>query len=121
MDKLAAFMRWLGSPFRAMARALMTLISLSPRQMQSVCTLSMIGGIIANSFWTFLYITGVRRAVDEGMDYASPYFDVATSTVQYLAIMSGCFALFMCLIAFGADWLRIKYKDFEAGAGNGPE
>ncbi len=55
------------------------------------------------------------------MPFDSPYFEVALDVVQYLAIMSGGFALFMCLIAFGADWLRIKYKDFEAGTGRGED
>ncbi|QDP54396.1 MAG: hypothetical protein Unbinned4120contig1000_48 [Prokaryotic dsDNA virus sp.] len=109
------------SPFRALARAIGFLVDLTPRQMQSLCTLSLIGGIIANSFWIYLYVLGVRREAKAGMPFDSPYFEVALDVVQYLAIMSGGFALFMCLIAFGADWLRIKYKDFEAGTGRGED
>lgn len=113
------FLSYLGTPLRKCAGALMVLVNLSPRQMQALCTLAMIGGIMANSFWIYLYVSGVRRAVDEGMRFDSPYFTIALDVVQWLAIMSGCFALFMSLIAFGAEWLRVKYRDVELGAGRG--
>lgn len=115
MSWLAIFFRAIFYPFRRLGHAIGFLVDLSPQQMQSLCTLSLIGGIVANSFWIWLYVAGVRRAAAGGMPFDSPYFTVALEVVQYLAIMSAIFALFMCLIAFGADWLRIKYKDFEAG------
>lgn len=120
-QRLQSVLRWVATPFRAVARAIGFLVDLTPQQMQSLCTLSLIGGIIANSFWIYLYVMGVRREARNGMPFDSPYFEVALDVVQYLAIMSGGFALFMCLIAFGADWLRIKYKDFEAGTGRTAE
>lgn len=120
-QRLQSVLRWSATPFRAAARAIGFLVDLTPQQMQSLCTLSLIGGIIANSFWIFLYVTGVRREAAAGMSFDSPYFAVALDVVMYLSIMSGGFALFMCLIAFGADWLRIKYKDFEAGTGRGEQ
>lgn len=112
---LRAMGRVLTSPFRLVIQGLGVLVRLTPRQMQSLCTLAMILGIIANSFWICIYVTGVREEVRRGMPFNSPYFQVAIDVVEYLAIMSGCFALFMCLIAFGADWLRLKYKDVELG------
>ncbi|WP_305096494.1 hypothetical protein [Croceibacterium aestuarii] len=116
-QRIAALFRWCGHPFRSVARALMVLVNLTPRQMQSLTTLALIGGIIANSGWIYLYVQGVRREARSGMPYSSPFFAISLDVVQWLAICSGLFALFMCLIAFGADWLRVKYKDFEAGTG----
>ena len=114
---ISRFMHWLGTPFRTVGRATMVLVNLTPRQMQALCTLSMIGGIITNSFWVWLYIVKVERAALLGLDAGSPLFTVTLSAVKYLSIMSGGFALFMCLIAFGAEWIRVKYKNFEAGTG----
>lgn len=114
---VSRFLRWIATPFRVFARAMMVLVDLSPRQMQALCTLSMIGGIMANSFWIWIYVNKVERAALLGLDPSSPLFTVTLSVVKYLAIMSGCFALFMCLVAFGADWIRVKYKNFEAGTG----
>lgn len=123
MRYLAAFVHWLGKPFRAAARSIAFMVDLTPRQMQSLCTLALIGGIMANSFWQYLYVSGVRRAAMSGMPFNSPYFEVATNAVKWLAMMSGGFAMFMCLIAFGADWLRFKMRDieFDAGHDNGPD
>lgn len=121
LQKVAAnasrFLHWLGTPFRVIGNASMWLVDLTPRQMQSLCTISMIGGIVANSFWTYVYIIKVEKAVLLGVPSDSPLFELILSVVKYLAIMSGGFALFMCLIAFGAEWIRVKYKGLEAGAG----
>ncbi|WP_417615284.1 hypothetical protein [Parasphingorhabdus sp.] len=114
-ERTSRILQWIGTPFRVVARAAMVLVNLTPRQMQAACTLSMIGGIISNSVWIWLYIGKVERAALLGLDPESPLFTVTLSAVKYLSIMSGGFALFMCLIAFGAEWIRVKYKDFEAG------
>ena len=117
LSSVGHFLHWAGKPFRVLARATMVLVDLSPRQMQALCTLSMIGGIMANSFWIYVYVNKVERAAFMGLSVNHPLFEVAMSVVKYLSIMSGCFALFMCLIAFGAEWIRVKYKNFEAGTG----
>lgn len=113
----ARFFHWLGTPLRVLSGAIAWLVDLTPRQMQSLCTLAMIGGIIANSFWTWLYVDKAERAAYMGLAIDSPLFHLIYSTVKYLAFMSGGFALFMCLIAFGAEWLKINYKDFDLGVG----
>jgi len=116
-NRISSFMHWLGTPLRVLARAMMILVDLSPRQMQALCTLALIGGIVANSFWIWIYISKVEVAVAAGVDPNSPLFTVLLSIVKYLAIMSGVFSLFMSLIAFGAEWIRVKFKQFEAGTG----
>jgi hypothetical protein len=119
LSGFSRLMMWLGTPLRVMARATMVLVNLTPRQMQSACTLSMIGGIIANSVLIWFYVNKIERATLLGLDPTSPLFTVTLSVVKYLAVMSMAFALFMCLIAFGAEYIRLKYKDFEAGTSRG--
>lgn len=114
---VARFFHWLGTPFRVLSGAVGWLVDLTPRQMQSLCTIAMIGGIIANSVWTWLYVRKVERAAYLGVPIDSPLYELIFSVVKYIAITSGLFALGCWLIAFGAEWMRVKYKNLDLGVG----
>ena len=115
--RIGSISHWLMTPVRAIIRGLSVLVNLTPRQMQAFCTLAMIGGIIANSVWSHLYLREVKEAAEAGMAFESPYFAIAEDMIMYLAAMSLAFAFTMSMVAFGAEWFSIKAKDIEASAG----
>ena len=111
---------WLATPFRATGRAIRFIVDLTPQQMQSFATLSMIAGIMANSVWVYIYVRGIRTEIKNGMDpQDNPFFEASLDVIFYTSLMSGMFALFVSAIAFGADYLQVRYKDLSIGAGDG--
>jgi len=116
-DYLGEQAHWLMTPVRAIIRGIMVLVNLSPLQMAALCTLAMLGGIISNSFQMYLYFQKVEQAALMGLDNTSPLYSTADKIILYLSIMSAVFALTTCLIAFNAEWFRVKGKDWEAMAG----
>lgn len=119
LARVTGFLAWVGTPFRVMARALMVLVNLTPRQMQALCTLAMIGGIVALSWQNALYVAMVKSAIGSRVAFDHPFYEIVLDQARYNSWIIGGFALFMSLIAFGAEWLRVRYKDFEAGTGRG--
>jgi len=114
---LGSFFHWLGAPFRMIGRAAMVLVNLDRRQMRSVFSLGMLGGIIALSMQNVALLYGA---------YAAPQPIARESLVGVMAlsqqfwnnaIMAG-FAAILGLVVWGADYLKAKYKDAELETGS---
>lgn len=120
MNRFATFFRWLGHPFRCLARAGNALINLTQTQIRALFSLGMLGGIIALSLQNIGLIVMVRRVLGD----ASPgsLFGQMALNQQWWnnAIMAG-FGLILGLVVFGADWLKAKWGEREIGIGKGDD
>lgn len=114
------FFQWLGTPFRKLADAARFLVDLTPQQMRSVFSLSMIGGMIALTGINVWYTYRAERAVKQGEAF-KPFFALLVEQVRIYSGLIGWFAVIMGLIVFGADYLRAKWGDKEVGLGKGQE
>lgn len=116
MTRARAFLSWLATPFRVIARGMMVLVNLTPRQMQALVTLFVIGGLMVYCWHQWFYVALARAmATDPRVSDDSPAWDVLTDAASSNFWLSAGCLLTLCAIAFGAEWLRVKYKDFEAG------
>lgn len=99
----------------------MTLINLDGRQMRSIFSLAMLGGIIALSLQNAGLIYLARRALDDGDTYR-PLFEMLQGQLQFNSGLIAWFAGIMGLVVFGADYFRAKLgsKSLEMGRGNPP-
>lgn len=103
------FWRWLGTPFRAV-------VALTQQQIKSLFGVAMLTGIIVLS-WQNMALTYVAaRAVEKGDTYRT-FFALIQEQMRFNSGLIAWFAVILGLIVFGADWLRVKRGDFEAGFG----
>jgi len=118
MKNIQFFMRWLGHPFRTIARACMFLVNLDQTQIRALFGLGMLGGIVALSLQNIGLIIMVRRVLGE----ASPgsLFGQMAMDQQWWnnAIMAG-FGGILGLVVFGADYFKFKHGETEGGFGRG--
>jgi hypothetical protein len=115
-DMIATFFRWLGHPFRVMARAFTALINMTQTQIRALFSLGMLGGIVALSLQNIGLIVMVRQALKD----AEPgsLFGAMALNQQWWnnAIMAG-FGVILGLVVFGADYLKAKRGEWEIGIG----
>lgn len=113
-------MRWLGTPFRAVANAFRALVNLTSRQVKALFSLGMLGGMIALSLQNVALTFAAKQAVEEG-DTFRIYFDLIQEQMRFNSGLIAWFAVIMGLIVFGADYFRAKVGDKEIGFGKGDE
>lgn len=120
MSKVAAFFRWLGHPFRAVANAFSLLVNLTSRQIKAMFSLGMLGGMISLSMQNALLTYVAKSAVEQG-DTFRAYFDLIQEQMRFNSALTAWFAVIMGLIVFGADYFRAKVGDKEVGFGRGKD
>lgn len=111
MSWLARFWHWLGTPFRA-------IISLTSRQVKSLFSIAMLGGIIVMSWQNIALSFIAMQAVEKGDTYR-PFFDLIQEQMRFNSGLIAWFAFILGLIVFGADVFRAKWGDKELSAGKG--
>lgn len=119
---IATFLRWLGHPFRVLARAFTALINLSQTQIRALFSLGMLGGIIALSLQNIGLIVMVRQLLKDAAP-GSLFGQMALNQQWWNnAIMAG-FGVTLGLVVFGADYFRAKVegKEVEFGRKGGEE
>ena len=110
---LSRFWRFIGTPFRA-------IISLTSRQVKSLFSIAMLGGIIVMSWQNVALSFAAARAVDKG-DTFRIFFDLIQEQMRFNSALIAWFAFILGLIVFGADFMRAKWGDKELGFGKGDE
>lgn len=120
VERMRAFLYWLGHPLRAVAAAFAVLVNLSRQQMRSLFSVAMIGGVIALSTQNVFYTYLARRAVDEGDTYR-PLFLLIQEQMRFNSGLIAWFALILGLVVFGADYFRAKLGAKEIEFGDGPQ
>lgn len=120
MNRVSAFFRWLGHPFRALANAFRLLVNLTSQQIKALFSLAMLGGMISLSAQNALLTFVAKRAVEEGDTFRS-YFDLIQEQMRFNSGLIAWFALIMGLIVFGADFFRARIGDKEVGFGRGQD
>lgn len=118
MKHLAAFLHWLGHPFRAFGALLRALVNLTRIQMRALFSVAMLGGIISLSFQNI----GLIILVDKRDGDVSSLLGKMVLSQQFWnnAIM-GSFALILGLVVWGADRFRMKSRIAEIEAGTRPD
>ncbi len=108
----------LGTPFRTVSNAFVVLVNLSSRQVKSLFSVAMLGGIIVLSFHNIAYTCLAQQTVGRGPTY-SGFFKLVQEQMRFNSALIAWFALIMGLIVFGADYFRAKIGDKEVGFGRG--
>lgn len=118
MNRVNAFFRWLGYPFRVLANVFRLLVNLTSQQIKALFSLAMLGGMISlsaqNAFLTYV----AKQAVEQG-DTFRTYFALIQEQMRFNSGLIAWFALIMGLIVFGADFFRARIGDKELGFGRG--
>lgn len=120
MSRVAAFFRWLGHPFRALANAFSLLVNLTSRQIKALFSLAMLGGMITLSFQNIGLTYAAKDATEKGDVYAR-FFNLIQEQMRFNSGLIAWFAVIMGLIVFGADYFRAKVGDKEVGFGRGKD
>lgn len=120
MNRVSAFFRWLGHPFRALANAFRLLVNLTSQQIKALFSLAMFGGMISLSAQNALLTYVAKQAVEQGDTFRS-YFDLIQEQMRFNSGLIAWFALIMGLIVFGADFFRARIGDKEVGFGRGQD
>lgn len=120
MNRVSAFFRWLGFPFRALANAFRLLVNLTSQQIKALFSLAMLGGMISLSAQNALLTYVAKQAVEQGDTFRS-YFDLIQEQMRFNSGLIAWFALIMGLIVFGADFFRARIGDKEVGFGRGQD
>ncbi len=120
MRYIAAFIHWLGHPFRAIGAALRALVNLSRIQMRAIFSLAMLGGIISLSFQNMALIVLVDRR-GEAVQIVSLMGKMVLSQQFWNNAIMACFATILGLVVWGADRFRMKSRIAEIEAGRGPD
>lgn len=102
------------------------MITLTPRQLQSVCTLGLLGGIIAISWQNqFDFMILLEASKSRVIVLEHPIWDIGEKSMRWNFILITVMVVCISLIAWGADWLRFKYKgkfgEADVGAGSNQE
>ena len=100
-----------------MIRCWKALISLTREQVRSLYAIAMLLGIVALSVESWILLGFAHHAAKED----GPMFGLIVRQLEFIAILTGIFALIVALVVFGADYLKAKYKDVELSAGKGSE
>lgn len=119
MRYIAAFIHWLGHPFRAIGAALRALVNLSRIQMRAIFSLAMLGGIISLSFQNMALIVLVDQRGN--VQIMSLLGKMVLSQQFWNNAIMACFATILGLVVWGADRFRMKSRIAEIEAGRGPD
>lgn len=100
----------------------MTMINLDGRQMRSIFSLGLLGGIIALSLQNVGLIYLAKQALDQGEGYLK-LFDLLQSQMRFNSGLVAWFALILGLVVWGADYFRASLgkKSIEMGKGDPTE
>lgn len=100
----------------------MTMINLDGRQMRSIFSLGLLGGIIALSLQNIGLIYLAKQALDDGEVYR-PLFTLLQSQMRFNSGLVAWFALILGLVVWGADYFRASLgkKSIEMGKGDPTE
>lgn len=116
MKYLTAIGRALCAGGRAICSGLVCLVNMTSRQMQSLYSLALLGGIAIYSEINHRYILKVGEMVEDG-DLNLTYFGMILEQMRFNSGIVALFALFVGLIVFGADYFSFKNGDAEASFG----
>lgn len=115
---IAAVWHWLGGPWRAFKGFWVALINMDRRQMRSLFSIAMLGGIIALSFQNGGLILMVRQLLKDAAP-GSLFGQMALNQQLWNNIIIMVFCVSLALIVWGADYFTAKYKGGEISAGRG--
>lgn len=118
MRAIAAVWHWLGGPWRAFKGFWVALINMDRRQMRSLFSIAMLGGIIALSFQNGGLILMVRALLRDAAP-GSLFGQMALNQQLWNNIIIMVFCVSLALIVWGADYFTAKYKGGEISAGRG--
>lgn len=118
MNRLQIFGRWLATPFRKVGQALVALVNMTGRQMRSLFSLAMIGGMVSLSAQNVWYTFRAEKAVGKGQEYHS-FFALLQEQLRFNSGLIAWFAIIMGGLVWGADYFRAKWGDKEVGMGKG--
>lgn len=113
MNLTTRFWRFLGTPFRA-------IVALNFRQVRSLYSIAMLCGIISLSMENWVYMLLAHHAISEG-ETLKIWLGMLVERTRYNSALQALFALFMCLVVFGAEAFRAKWGDKELSAGPGSQ
>lgn len=117
METLKKILYALGAPFRAFWWALTRISSLSPQQIKSLVTVGFLAGMISLSLenWGITFLAEDTAAEHgEGVELL---FDFLMERMRYISALQAWLALILGAVIIGADYVRIKIGDNEAGVG----
>ena len=100
----------------AVARAIRAAFDLDRRQVRSVFSLALLGGIIALSVENWILLALAYDAIRDGGSL-KVWWGLLIERTRYNSALQGWFAVIMALVVFGADYFRAKYGDSEVGFG----
>jgi len=114
----------LGLPFRLLWSALTSIANLSPSQIRSLVTVAFLAGMIS--------LSGENWAITFAADHASHRFaedaegartllQFLTERMRYISGLQAWLALILGAVILGADYVRLKMGNYEAGLGRGPQ
>lgn len=111
-----------GAVTGTIAAVALTLINLDGRQMRSIFSLGLLGGIIALSFQNLGLIYLAKAALEDGEQY-KPLFGMLQGQLRFNSGLIAWFAGIMGLVVWGADYFRAKLgaKSIEMGKGDPTE
>jgi hypothetical protein len=115
---IAAVWHWLGGPWRSIKGFCLALINMDRRQMRSLFSIAMLGGIIALSFQNGGLILMVRQLLKDAAP-GSLFGQMALNQQLWNNIIIMVFCVSLALIVWGADYFTAKYKGGEISAGRG--
>lgn len=118
MTRWQKFWTSIGHPFRVMGSVFVVLVNLSSRQVKSLFSVAMLGGIFSLSIHNMFYTYLAQSSVGRGPTY-SGFFELVQEQMRFNSGLIAWFALIMGLIVFGADYFRAKLGDKEMEFGKG--
>ena len=114
---IATVWAWLGGPWRSLKAFALALINMDRRQMRSLFSIAMLGGIIALSFQNVGLIAMVRTLLRDALP-GSLFGQMALNQQFWNNIIIMVFSVSLAMIVWGADYFTAKYKGGEFTAGN---
>jgi hypothetical protein len=118
MNRIAAFFRWLGTPFWAFGNFLRALVNLTRQQVRAIFSLAMLLGIVALSLQNMALLYWVSSFLKNEAP-GSLFGQMALSQQVWNNAIAAGFALIVGLVVWGADYLNAKYGNAQLGIGKG--
>lgn len=113
---IAATWHWLGGPWRSLKAFCIALINMDRRQMRSLFSIAMLGGIIALSIQNMVLIALVRDLL--GQVAGTLFGNMVTNQQLWNNIIILVFCVSLALIVWGADYFTAKYRGLDISAGS---
>lgn len=118
MKAIAAFFRWLGTPFWAFGNFLRALVNLTRQQVRAIFSLAMLLGIVALSLQNMALLYWVSSFLKNEAP-GSLFGQMALSQQIWNNAIAAGFAAIVGLVVWGADYLNAKYGKAQLGIGKG--